>query len=124
MVPLNILIIDDEPRWINFARNNPGLFKIVAVSNIETAVSELAKEKFDLVIASSRHLNTLKVISEKYADQPMVVTTVEPTSQEARNAYRLGARRYFAKSFSYDDLLSQIKPVLPMCSPNQIKSAH
>ena len=110
---LNILIIDDEPRWINFTKKNPEMFNIVAVSDVETAMKELAMGQFDLVIASARHLDTLKMIHERYVDKPMVVTTVEPTSQEARQAYRLGARRYFAKSFDYNDLLQQIQKVLP-----------
>jgi DNA-binding NtrC family response regulator len=38
---------------------------------------------------------------------------VQPTTQEALQAYRMGAIRYFPKSFSQQDLLNNIKEVLP-----------
>jgi DNA-binding NtrC family response regulator len=116
MVKLRILIIDNEPRWINFAKHNLTSFEVVAVANAKKALTELKKKQFDLVIASSRQLNALETIREKYAKKPMIVTTVDPTSQEARTAYQLGARRYFTKSFNHKDLLEQIEGVIPNLS--------
>jgi DNA-binding NarL/FixJ family response regulator len=66
-----------------------------------------------LIIASSRRLDVLKTIAEKYADKQVVVTTVRPTTQEALTAYRLGARRYFAKSFGPQDLFERVREVIP-----------
>ena len=104
-----ILIIDDEPRWINFAKSDLGKFEIVVAPDTETALAELEADQFDLVIASSRRLDVLKVIAEKYSDKPVVVTTVQPTTQEALAAYRLGAMRYFAKSFGRQDLFDRVR---------------
>lgn len=108
----DVLIIDDEPRWIDFTQKTE-MFNIKAVADVEKALQELANQKFDIVIASARQLDSLKIIQEKYPDKPMVITTVEPNSQEARKAYRLGAKRYFTKSFNYEDLLQQILKVMP-----------
>ncbi len=108
-----ILIIDDEPRWIEFAKSDLGNFEIVVASDMDQALAELEADQFDLVIASSRRLDVLEIIAEKYADKQVVVTTVRPTTQEALTAYRLGARRYFAKSFGAQDLFEHVRDVIP-----------
>lgn len=108
-----ILIIDDEPRWIEFAKSDLNNFEIVVALDTDTAIAELEADRFDLVIASSRRLDVLEIIAEKYSDKQVVVTTVQPTTQEALMAYRLGARRYFAKSFGPQDLFERIRDVIP-----------
>jgi DNA-binding response OmpR family regulator len=108
-----ILIIDDEPRWIEFAKSDLRNFEIVVAPDPDTALAELEADQFDLVIASSRRLDVLEIIADKYSDKQVVVTTVQPTTQEALTAYRLGARRYFAKSFGPRDLFERIKEVIP-----------
>ena len=108
-----ILIIDDEPRWIDFAKSDLGKFEVVAAPDTETALAELEANQFDLVIASSRRLDALEVIARKYSDERVVVTTVQPTTQEALAAYRLGAVRYFAKSFGRQDLFERVREVIP-----------
>lgn len=108
-----ILIIDDEPRWIEFAMSDLGKFEIIVAPDAESALDELEKDRFDLVIASSRRLDVLEVIAEKYSDKRVVVTTVQPTTQEALAAYRLGAMRYFAKSFGRKDLFDHVKEIVP-----------
>jgi len=108
-----ILIVDSEIRWINFAKQDLDKFEIVIAPDSETALADLKADQFDLVIASSRRLDVLEVIAEKYSDKRVVVTTMQPTTQEALTAYRLGASRYFAKSFGNQDLLERVKEVIP-----------
>ncbi|MEA3350122.1 MAG: response regulator [Chloroflexota bacterium] len=108
-----ILIIDDEPRWIKFAQNDLSCFEIVVASSIDKAIAELEKDQFDLVIASSRRLDVLEVITKKYSDKRVVVTTMQPTTQEALTAYRLGAMRYFPKSFGSQDLFERVRDLVP-----------
>jgi DNA-binding NtrC family response regulator len=108
-----ILIIDDEPRWIDFAKSDLSKFEIIVALDVEMALAELEADQFDLVIASSRRLDVLEVIAEKYSDKRVVVTTVQPTTQEALAAYRLGAMRYFAKSFGRQDLFDRVEEVIP-----------
>lgn len=111
-----ILIIDDEPRWIDFALNDLSRFEIVVAHSVEEAITELEADRFDLVIASSRRLDILETIRQRFADKRVVVMTVQPTTQEALTAYRLGAYRYFPKSFGRRDLLNRIKEVIPFAS--------
>jgi len=108
-----ILIVDDEPRWIEFAKNDLSRFEIVVAPDARTALDELKKRQFDLIIASSRRLDVLELIAREYSDKRVIVTTVQPTTREALAAYRLGALRYFAKSFGRNDLLRHVREVIP-----------
>ena len=108
-----ILIIDNEPRWLDFAKNDLDKFEIVVASDSPAALSELKDDQFDLVIASSNNLDVLKEIAEKFSDKRVVVTTVRPNTREALDAYRLGAMRYFPKSFSPRNLLDHVRAVIP-----------
>ncbi len=107
-----ILIIDDEPRWIDFAKSDLSKFEIVVAPDTKTALAELEANLFDLVIASSRRLDALEIIARRYSDKLVVVTTVQPTTREALAAYRLGAMRYFAKSFGSQDLFEHVREVI------------
>ena len=108
-----ILIIDDEPHWIDFAKEdlNQPLFEIVVAKNIAEAMQWLDENRFVLVIASSGYLEELQKISDRYK---MIITTVHPSTQEARAAYKMGAERYLAKSFGSRDLLESVQEVLPL----------
>lgn len=97
---IRILIIDDEPRWLDFAQRDLGGFEIVIARDINTAIAELEEDQFDLVIASSGYLPILDIISQRFADKRVMVTTIKPSTQEALEAYRNGAVRYVEKSFS------------------------
>ena len=113
MKKMRILIIDAETRWISFAQSELSDFEIVVAPDENAALAELDADDFELVIASSRYLEFLKVVAEKYKDKRFIVTTVRPTTQEALAAYRLGAMRYFPKSFGDRDLSNRIKEIVP-----------
>lgn len=104
-----ILIIDNEPRWINFAVSDLCGFEIVVAPDIDTALKALEKDQFDLVIASSGYIKILEHISKRFSDKQIVVTTVRPNTQEALDAYRKGATRFISKSFHALDLLKNVR---------------
>ena len=110
---LRILLIDDEPRWIEFARRDLESFEIVVAKDFDEAVDELEKDQFDLVIASSRWLKVLELIRERFAEKRVMVTTIRPTTEEALDAYRGGAVDYISKSFADKDLLEHVKKIVP-----------
>jgi len=110
---IRILIIDSEPRWIDFARNALGAFEIVVAPDKKTAIEELKNNRFHLVIASSGYLEILEEISERF-DKRVVVATVMPSNDEALDAYRKGAVRYITKSFQQQDLFNDLKELVPL----------
>ena len=111
-----ILIIDNEPRWIKFAKNDLEECDIVIAHDIDTALTELKKDKFSLIIASSGYLEILENISKRFSNKQVMVTTVKPNTQEALEAYRRGAVRYITKSFRKQDLLNDVRKVVPAIS--------
>ena len=111
-VRTRILIIDDEPRWIDYAVSDLREFEIVVADDAEAVIAELEADRIDLVIASSQRLDMLETIRQRYADKRVVVMTVQPTTQEALTAYRLGAIRYLPKSFGRRDLLKRIRDLI------------
>lgn len=110
---LRILLIDDEPLWIEFARRDLEPFEIVVATSQAEAEAELEADRFNLVIANSRWLSVLELIREKYADKQVMVTTIRPTPEEALTAYRNGAVDYVSKSFSNNNLLDHVKRAVP-----------
>jgi two-component system OmpR family response regulator len=107
-----ILIIDNEARWIEFAKRDLEAFEIVVAGTPQDAASELEQNDFDLVIANAWNLDILRLISERFSDRRFVVTTVRPSVDEALKAYRFGAADYFPKSFNQKSLFNQVKGIL------------
>ncbi|MBN1873934.1 MAG: response regulator [Anaerolineae bacterium] len=103
-----ILIVDSESHWVSFAQSTLSNFEIVVATDRAAALAALEEDGFDLIIASSRCLDLLEIIKERFADKQVVVMTVQPSPQEALDAYRKGAVRYLPKSFSPNDLLERV----------------
>jgi len=111
-IRLRILIIDDEPLWLSYAKRDLDGFETVVALDKKTALAELETGQFDLIIASSRSLDVVEVIARRYSYTRVVVTTVQPTIREAVAAYRVGAIRYFPKSFGRQDLFNHVRDVI------------
>jgi DNA-binding response OmpR family regulator len=114
MNKIRILVIDDEPHWVEFIKKDLDRFEITVAHDTESAVAELSTTQFDLVIASSRRLDVLRLIAEEHINKRVIVTTMQPTTQEALAVYRLGALRYIPKSFSPQELLDRVKDLIPV----------
>lgn len=113
---IRILIIDDEPRWIDFVEREFDSFEIIVARNNEEAKHKLQEDKFTLVITSARWLKMLKEMGDnflqKYSEKTVVVT-ITPNVDEALQAYKLGAVLYIPKSFSQNDLFMKIMEAMP-----------
>jgi DNA-binding response OmpR family regulator len=114
-----ILIVDDEPRWLDFARRDlAGQYEVDTATDTPTALDKILIRRYDLVIVSARRLDAVERIRHKHADQPIIVTTLQQTTQEAARAYRLGAARYFSKSFGPSDLYRRVCELIPIAAPS------
>jgi len=118
-MPARILIVDDEPRWLNFAREDlEVIFEVDVATNLETTLAQLKQKPYDLIIASSRRLDVLEAISQLYPQEPVVVATGQPTTREAISSYRLGAMDYFAKDFRPEVVSGKAREVLKKSAKN------
>lgn len=52
-------------------------------------------------------------LRERYPDLPVIVCSGEATPEEVAHLLRLGARRYFQKPFTPDELLATVEGALP-----------
>jgi DNA-binding NtrC family response regulator len=113
---IRILIIDDEPRWINFVKQEFGAFEVVVAKNTEEARHCLEEDMFTLIITSARWLKMFQemgeIFSQKYSDKTVVVT-ITPNIDEALQVYNLGVVLYIPKSFGQHELFMKIKEVIP-----------
>jgi DNA-binding NtrC family response regulator len=83
-------------------------FEVEVATNLKTVLAKLQKDRYDLIIASSRHLDVLEAISTQYPEKRVVVATGQPTTREAITIYRLGTLNYFAKDFRREVVLKKI----------------
>jgi DNA-binding NtrC family response regulator len=96
----HLLIIDDDPGWIEFAEVDLGeTFEVSVATDLENALTRLRQNRYDLIIVSSRRLDVVERIHTQFPQERIVVATGQETVGEAINAYRLGVFDYFAKDF-------------------------
>jgi DNA-binding NtrC family response regulator len=107
-----ILIVDDQPEWVEFAKDELREYKLEVAENSETALQKLEKKHYDLIISNIRRLDVLQAIAEKYPENHVVVMTISPSTREAATAYRLGAMDYFPRSFRSQSVLAVVEEAM------------
>lgn len=107
-----ILIVDDQPEWLEFARDELREYKLEVAKSSEAALQKLKKKRYDLVITNIRRLDVLQAIADKYPDNHVVVMTISPSTREAATAYRLGAMDYFPRSFRSQSVLAVVEEAM------------
>lgn len=116
----HILLVDSDPRWIDFVQQDLSRFEIVVARDAETAILELEADWFDLIIVGSQPLDVLENISKRFVDMRVIVVAVLPTTLEAVTAFRLGAVRYIGKSFGRGDLLKYVREIIPLAASAEL----
>lgn len=107
-----ILIIDDQPEWLEFAKGELRKYKLEVAKSPEAALRKLEKDHYDLIITNMRRLDVLQAIAEKYPENHVVVMTISPSTREAAAAYRLGAMDYFPRSFAPQSVLAVVEEAM------------
>lgn len=107
-----ILIVDDQPEWVEFAQDDLREYKLEVAKSSEAALQKLEKERYDLIITNIRRLDVLQAIAEKYPENHVVVMTISPSTWEAAAAYRLGAMDYFPRSFKPQSVLAVVEEAM------------
>lgn len=104
-----ILIIDDEPNWINYAATDLGqAFDVELATNLEAVRQKLDRDRYALIIVGSGQADILKIIREDYPKKRVVVATGQESIREAINVFRLGVLDYFAKDFQRNSLSNKV----------------
>ena len=113
-----ILVVDDEPRMIQFIRMNLELegYRVLQASNGLEALDTVRDELPDLVILDVMMpdldgFETLRILRET-SDVPVIMLTVKSEEDDVVRGLRLGADDYVTKPFSPRELSSRVQALL------------
>jgi len=118
-----ILVVDDEPRMIQFVRMNleaEGARVIQAQNGLEAL--RLVREQLpdavilDVMMPELDGFETLARLRE-FSDVPVIMLTVRADEEERVRGLELGADDYLGKPFSPRELVSRLKAVLRRTAP-------
>ncbi len=119
-----ILIVEDEKEQADCLRElltlKPGFNwraedVILAASGteaIERLVPDIAVVVLDIILPDMSGLEVLRHIREHHPSIPVIVVTAYGTEDLCLRAFRLGAKDYVKKPFSFDELLKKIDAIL------------
>jgi two-component system KDP operon response regulator KdpE len=118
-----ILVVDDEPRMIQFVRMNleaEGARVAQAHTGLEAlrAVRDHLPDAviLDVMMPELDGFETLKQLRE-FSEVPVIMLTVRADEEERVRGLELGADDYLGKPFSPRELVSRLKAVLRRTAP-------
>jgi len=118
-----ILVVDDEPRMVEFITMNLELegFRVVGAANGHEALEKAAREMPDLVILDIMmpHMDGFETLENLRESSQVPVIFLSAKSDEADRirGLDLGADDYITKPFSTRELISRMKAVLRRTEP-------
>jgi len=123
VVDRTVLVVDDEPRMVQFIAMNLELegFHVITASDGHQALAKLTRERPDVVVLDIMMpdmdgFETLKRIREVSA-VPVIFVSVKGEEFDRVRGLDLGADDYMTKPFGPKELVSRIKAVLRRAEP-------
>ena len=125
-----VLVVDDEPRMINFIRMNLELesYRVISATDGLDAVRK-AREMLpdavllDIMMPEMDGYETLKAIREE-SSVPVIMLTAKSEEADKVKGLDLGADDYITKPFSPRELISRVKAVIRRAElPAQVDKA-
>ena len=118
---MNVLIVDDFATMRRILRNilkQIGFMNISEAEDGKTALTELKKEKFDLILcdwnmpemSGLELLNTMKS-DNGFKDIPFVMVTAEAQKDNILEAIKAGVNSYVVKPFTAETIEVKLKKV-------------
>lgn len=118
MAETNILLVDDNPKYLKDALPFYG-YKVTTATDGLQALEKLSQQSFDIVLLDVIMPNmdgweTLKNIREnsKYKHVPVIMVTAVSEDQKMISGLKNGADDYIVKPFLLPNLLARIEAVL------------
>jgi two-component system KDP operon response regulator KdpE len=113
-----VLVVDDEPRMINFMRMNLELegCRVITATNGRDAL-ERARDALpdvvllDIMMPNMDGFEVLRRLRE-WSTVPVIVLTAKDDEEDRIRGLELGADDYMGKPFSHRELVSRIRAVL------------
>ena len=114
----NILIVDDEPRYLRLMEANLVTegFQVIKATNGQEAVNQVAERHPDLVLLDIM-MPVLDGFSaceriREFSNVPIIMVTARGSENDRVRGLDLGADDYIVKPFSATELLARVRAVL------------
>ena len=118
MSKIQILVVDDEPRYLKLVQYNleAAGYKVITVANGEEALSLVARKSPDLIILDIRlpGIDGYEVCTRirEFSSVPIIMLTAKGEEREKVQGLRLGADDYVTKPFGAEELMARVETVL------------
>ena len=113
-----MLVVDDEPRIVNFMRMNLELegCRVIAATNGREALDRVRDDLPDVVLLDIMMpgMDGFEVLRRMraFSQVPVIVLTAKDDEEDRIKGLELGADDYIGKPFSHRELVSRIRAVL------------
>lgn len=115
---MRILVIEDEPRIIEFVKQGLGQegFQVDAVSDGKTGLSFALSYEYDAIILDIMlpHMDGYEVCSElrsRGLETPIIMLTARDAVADRVDGLNAGADDYLTKPFAFEELVARIRAV-------------
>jgi two-component system KDP operon response regulator KdpE len=116
--PVEVLLVDDDPRLIRFVRANLETFKykVVVAENAEAALRLLYEQTVNLIILDIMlpHMDGFEFCRRvrQFSYVPIIMLTAKAEDSDKIRGLKLGADDYLTKPFGVQELLARVEAVL------------
>ncbi len=118
MNDINVLIVDDEPRYLKLLSYNlkTSGYKTITAGTGEEALSTILEKNVDLVILDILlpGIDGYEVLARirEFSSVPVIMLTARGQEEEKVHGLRLGADDYITKPFGAAELMARVETVL------------
>ena len=118
MSKIQVLVVDDEPRYLKLVRYNleAAGYEVVTAANGEEALSLVAGKIPDLIILDIRlpDISGYEVCTRirEFSSVPIIMLTAKGEEREKVRGLRLGADDYVTKPFGAEEFMARVETVL------------
>src|SRR5919202_6178982 len=113
-----VLVVDDEPRMVNFMRMNLELegCRVITASNGREGLDSAREEMpdvvlLDIMMPGMDGFETLRRL-RTFSQVPVLILTAKDDEEDRIKGLELGADDYIGKPFSHRELVSRIRAVM------------
>jgi DNA-binding response OmpR family regulator len=130
MKQFRVLIVDDEPRILNFlnAKLKASGYEVITASNGEEAIEQVQAQEpdmmvLDVLMPKKDGFETLKEL-RTFSSVPVIILSAKGANVDKVKGLGLGADDYLPKPFSPDELVARIEAVKRRLAPDEKRRTH
>jgi DNA-binding response OmpR family regulator len=126
----SVLIVDDEPRILNFLSSKLKVsgYEVLTAGNGAQALEQVRAQEpglvvLDVLMPKMDGFETLKEL-RSFSSVPVIILSAKETNADKVKGFNLGADDYLAKPFNPDELVARIEAVRRRLAPAENRKTH